>query len=98
MKTRRVACEKARETRAPKKMARLLHVATLYAARSTGSRIILCNRVVPQLTLLHHSLRLYRPAGLESSEQAVPRIQNENAPEGASEVCPVKDENTLCGV
>ena len=67
MKTRLVACEKARETRASKKMARLLHVATLYAARSTGSRIILCNRVVLQLTLLHHSLRLCRPAGLDAA-------------------------------
>ena len=71
---------------APKKMVRLFHVATLYAARSTGSCIILCNRVVSQLTLLHHSLRLCRPAGLESSAQlCCGRVALQN-------------ENTSCGV
>ena len=81
------------------------HIATLYAARSTGSRIILCNRVVSQLTLLHHSLRLCRPAGLKSRAQlccgrVVLQMKTRQAArvKGQTGVCPVKDENTPCGV
>ena len=82
-----------------------LHVAILYAARSPGSCIILCNRVVSQLSLLHHSLRLCRPAGLESSARlcrgrAALQMKTRHAArvKGQTGVCPVKDENTPCGV